>query len=192
MINLANKYTMTFPYTEEQLHDLYVNKIHTQSEIGKMFGVSQKKVGQDLKRMGIISRRACKRNQWGESNSSWKGGRILVGSTTPEGHRISSDPKGKKKYYMVLCRNHPNSNKYGYVFEHVKVALESAGRDCLNNKFECVHHINCVKTDNKPENLIICTKDKHREYHSSLENLLKPLLENGSIGFDAERGYFVI
>lgn len=116
---------------------------------------------------------------------------MLVGSTTPEGHRINSDSCGKKKYYMVLCHNHPNANKDGYVFEHIKIALEAAGREKLE-KGECVHHINCIKTDNRAENLCICTKDVHRGYHASLENLVPALLKKGSIGFDPEKGYYVV
>lgn len=187
---MANKYTYSAPYTESELFEMYVNRNMTQAEIGIKYGISQHKVWKDCKRMKISSRVAAKRDQLGNKNSSWKGGKILVGSTTPEGHRIETDKTGKKKYYMVLCHGHPNANKDGYVFEHVKVALEHAKRDKLE-KDECVHHINCVKTDNRPENLVICLKSKHRDYHASLENLINPLLQKGAIGFDADKGYFV-
>lgn len=188
---MSNKYTYSVPFTEEQLYDAYVNKGMSQYECAELFGTSQKVVWRAMKKMGIKARKAAKRDQFGEKNSSWKGGRILVGATTPEGYRIASDTRGKKKYYMVLCRSHPNANKYGYVFEHIKVALESAGREKLE-KDECVHHINCIKTDNRSENLQICSKAKHRDYHAGLENIVPELLERGIIEFDADAGYFIV
>lgn len=187
---MSNKYTYSVPFTEEELYDAYVNDGLNQYECALKFGTTQKVVWRAMKKMQIPARKAAKRDQYGPKNSSWKGGRILVGSTTPEGHRIESDKRGKKKYYMVLCRNHPNANKDGYVFEHVKVALESAGREKLGAE-ECVHHINCIKTDNRPENLCICDKKTHRSYHAGLENLIPRLLASGVIGFDKEKGYFV-
>jgi hypothetical protein len=188
---MSNKYTYSAPYTEQELFNLYITKNMSQTEIGNMFGISQHKVFKDLKRMGINSRKAIKRNQFGENNSSWKGGRILVGSYTQDGHIIESHKGKPKSYYMVLCRNHPNANKEGYVFEHIKIALENAGRNSLDAINECVHHVNCVKTDNKPDNLVICTKDKHREYHSKLEVIIGELICKGMIGFDSELGYFI-
>lgn len=188
---MSNKYTYSAPYREQELYDLYVTKNMSQTEIGNMFGISQHKVWKDLKRMGINSRVAAKRNQYGEKNSSWKGGKVLVNHRTPNGHRFMSDRNTTKGYYMVLCKGHPNANKMGYVFEHVKIALEAANRDSLDSSTECVHHINFVRTDNRPDNLMICTKDKHREYHGKLENLTGELLDKGVVGFDSEQGYFV-
>lgn len=188
---MSNKYTYSVPFTEDELYNAYVNDGLNQYECAAKFGTTQKVIWHAMKKMQIPARKAAKRNQYGPNNSSWKGGRILVGSTTPDGHRIESDKKGKKKYYKILCRNHPNSDKYGYVFEHVKVALEAAGRTKLE-KDECVHHINCIKTDNRPENLCICYKKVHRGYHAGLENLIPPLLESGIIGFDKDKGYYII
>lgn len=187
---MSNKYTYSAPYTEEQLFDLYVTKNMSQTEIGEMFGFSQHKVWRDLKRMGINSRKAAKRDQLGEKNSSWKGGKILVNYKTPEGHRFLSDRNVTKGYYMVRLPGHPNAGKNGYVFEHIAVSLKSAGREKLE-PFECVHHINFIKTDNQPDNLCICTKDKHREYHGNLENLIGELFDKGIVGFDSSLGYFV-
>ena len=187
---MSNKYTCSAPYSEEELYDLYIQKNMTQAEVASLYRVSQHKVWRDLKKMGISAKPMAKRDQFGESNSSWKGGRILVGATTPVGHRIASDPVGKKKYYMVLHRDHPMARQDGYVFEHIMVALEAAGRDAIDSKSECVHHINCVKTDNRPENLVICLKTKHRDYHASLENIIGSLVDKGVVGFDPEIGYF--
>jgi hypothetical protein len=187
---LSNKYTYSAPYTEEQLFELYITKNMSQAEIGNMFGVSQHKVFKDLKRMNINSRKATKRNQFGENNSSWKGGRTLVNYKTPYGHRFLSDRNEDKGYYMVRMPDHPNSGKNGYVFEHIAIALKASNRDKLE-PFECVHHINFVRTDNDPTNLLICAKDKHREYHGKLENVVGELLDRKIVEFDSELGYFI-
>lgn len=50
---------------------------HTQEEIGKHFGVSQKVVWRFMKRHGLKARVAVKRAQWGKNNSNYKGGGIL-------------------------------------------------------------------------------------------------------------------
>lgn len=188
---MSNKYTYSAPYTEKELFELYISLNLSQSEIGKMYGISQHKVWKDLKRMGISSKKTAKRNQLRENNSSWKGGRVLVNYKTPSGNRYLSDRNKNKGYYMVLCPEHPNAQKTGYVFEHIKIALESCGREKLDKETECVHHINFIRTDNRPENLIICTKDKRREYHGKLENLVGELLDKGIVGFDAEGGYYI-
>lgn len=188
---MVNKYTMTFPYSEEELHDLYVNKGMSQKEIAVMFGVGQHKVCSDLKRMGIPARKAYKRNQFRENNSNWKGGKILVNYKTPHGYRYLSDRNPNKGYYIVRMPEHPNAWKTGYVFEHIAVALKAAGREKLDKETECVHHINFIRTDNRPENLVICTKDKHREYHGKLECLVGELLDKGIVAFDKNNGYYV-
>lgn len=47
----------------------------TQTEIAQEFGVSQKVIWRFMKNNGISARVAAKRNQYGTSNSSWKGER---------------------------------------------------------------------------------------------------------------------
>ena len=48
-------------------------------------------------------------------------------------------------------KDHPRINKKHYIFEHIIVMERKLGRRL--RKGENVHHINGVKTDNRPENL---------------------------------------
>lgn len=67
------------------------------------------------------------------------------------------------KYNRVLVRNHPKSNKYGYVLEH-RVIMENHINRLLTND-EVVHHINNNSKDNRIENLLLMTIDEHNKYH---------------------------
>lgn len=83
-----------------------------------------------------------------ENNPNWKGGK----------------KRPKSGYIMVRVEN----NKYQ--LEHRFVAEKIIGRKLL--KHEVVHHINGVKNDNRPENLVVL---KNRAEHSKThhEHLVK-------------------
>jgi len=65
----------------------------------------------------------------------------------------------------------------GWTKEHQMVAEWIAGRNLAED--EVVHHINFVKTDNRPENLKIMSKSDHDSYHTALNNNVKWSPENG-------------
>jgi hypothetical protein len=69
-------------------------------------------------------------------------------------------------YKMLLRPKHHRSNCRGYVMEHILVAEKFYRRKLLDN--EIVHHINGIKDDNRPENLVIMDAKDHKKMHSFL------------------------
>jgi hypothetical protein len=69
-------------------------------------------------------------------------------------------------YRMVRAPEHHRANSASYVREHILVAEEKYKRKILKN--EIVHHINGIKTDNRPENLeVIESRGNHQKHHLS-------------------------
>lgn len=73
-----------------------------------------------------------------ENNPAWKGGSYI---------------EPDKGYRMILMRDHPRARANGYVLEHILVMEKKLGR--LLEPEEEVHHRNHIKTDNRPDNLIV-------------------------------------
>jgi hypothetical protein len=62
---------------------------------------------------------------------------------------------------LVKVPEHPR-NKSGWVFEHTLVAEREYG---YLDRWETVHHINEIKTDNRIENLFVCNRPQHDVAH---------------------------
>lgn len=172
---MTNKYTYKFPCDEETLFRLYVTEKKTQTEVADVLRCSQHVIWKALKKMSIPTRPAVKRNQYRENNSTWKGGRILIG-TVAEGKFSCGG------YWYILKPDHPNAIKNGYVAEHTLVATEKRGYPL--EKGECVHHKDMNKRNNHPDNLIICNRKQHRNFHLQLELMAIELYRRGLITFD--------
>lgn len=82
-----------------------------------------------------------------EKHPLWKGGR----RNTVNG------------YIMVNVPNHPRAYR-NEVYEHIIIAERKLGRYLEDN--ERVHHINGIKYDNRPENIMIFGSHKeHMRHH---------------------------
>jgi hypothetical protein len=66
-------------------------------------------------------------------------------------------------YIAVWMPDHPRATPDGYVYEHLVVAERSLGKP-LPKKAQ-VHHVNEIKGDNAPGNLVIC---EDAAYHQLL------------------------
>ena len=82
------------------------------------------------------NRAICK---FGKDHRRWKGGKAFIGAG----------------YVLILVSRNPRK----YVFEHRLVMEKQIGRKLFDN--EVVHHINGIRADNRPENLIVMTRQTH-------------------------------
>jgi hypothetical protein len=84
---------------------------------------------------------------------------------------------GKRKGYIRICLSindffFPMAGKGHYVLEHRLVVARNIGR-CLH-RWEVVHHINGIKSDNRLSNLQLVTDERHQQI-TVLENYIKVL-----------------
>jgi len=76
----------------------------------------------------------------------WKGGRII-----------------NRSYVLLFLPDDPRADSKGYVAEHRAVWETANGRSLQPG--EQVHHINDIKDDNRPENLLALTRSEHMKLH---------------------------
>jgi HNH endonuclease len=124
----------------------------TQLQVAERFGYTQRAVFKLFKKAGYKSRGLGKRNQEGENNDNWNGG------------------KTKHKGY-VLVRNpeHPRASN-GYVYEHILVMEKHLGRYLAWKEHghpdnEIIHHKNKNRKDNRLSNLVLTTPAEHLNIH---------------------------
>jgi len=118
-------------------------------KLAKEWGCTVQTLYKRLRALGIKTRKggdATIGTQAKENNPNWKGGRPL-------------DASG----YVVI--NYGGSQ----IREHRVVAEKMLNRKL--NKDEVVHHINGIKNDNRPENLMVMTQSEHLKHHRKLAAL---------------------
>jgi hypothetical protein len=93
-------------------------------------------------------------NRTGAKNPMWKGGRSIASNG----------------YVLIrVGKDHHLADVRGYAYEHRLVAEQKLGRRLLPG--EIPHHINGVKTDNRPENIDVVASIfdhlvKHRRHNT--------------------------
>lgn len=80
--------------------------------------------------------------------------------------------KHTKGYILIHYPEHPRAHN-GYVLEHIVVAEQKVGRPLLVQ--EQVHHLNSVKSDNRPENLVVLSAKEHSHIHKGHRKVVECL-----------------
>lgn len=78
--------------------------------------------------------------------------------------------RGVRGYVMISMPDHPNAAANGKVYEHVLVASRAMGKPLP--KGAVVHHVNGLRWDNRPENLVVCQDES---YHKLLHKRMRQL-----------------
>jgi len=126
---------------KDEIIHLYTQEKLSGKQVGERVGYSKHTIWRILKKYGI-PRRKGGRLMFGERNPAWKGGSHI----TPFG------------YKRILVGNHPRANN-GYVFEHI-IVWEKTHNQSVPKGY-VIHHLNGIKTDNRPENLIAMKRSEH-------------------------------
>lgn len=108
----------------------------------------------------------------------------LAWATKRQRMPVGSRRKDAHGYWLVKTRE--GGGRWDK--EHVIVAEKVAGRRLRAG--EHVHHINCVRDDNRPENLAILSASAHASAHHSLNALVPSLIRDGLIVFCRDSGRY--
>ena len=95
-----------------------------------------------------------------EETSGWRGGRQV----------------DKQGYVMVKRPDHPAARRDGYVLVHRMIYEDSRGVRLPGNVL--VHHINGIKDDNRPENLVAFTRVEHLRAHTIANEVIGLFLDD--------------
>ena len=145
-----------FHIAKQKLAELYWEKGLSQADIEKIYNVSPQHISDLMMEQGVPTRDHRKamalalakgkgNTRRGSKHNAWKGGR-----------HVSSGG-----YVLIYFPNHPAADKNRYVSEHRLVWEQTHNR--LLPEGWVIHHLNGIKTDNRPENLVAMPLKKHSQ-----------------------------
>lgn len=147
------------------------NKMITEEEVEARIA-SGESIRSIANSFGVTHQAICwRRDQWGAKRTR---------KPTHPGRRRSGG-RFVDKWGYIRVRTSNKAGQTAYTAEHVLVMEESLGRKLESG--EVVHHINGLKDDNRPENLVVTTRIGHMTIHKDLEALAMELVRKGSIVF---------
>lgn len=136
------------------IKDLYLNKKLSSMEIAEKFNCSPTNIQSYLKRMG------CTRSMSEANKIAIAHGRVKS--------RRKEKRIGSGGYIYIRKPGHPRTTHEGCVLEHI-VVWEEYHKKPLPEGWQ-IHHINGIKTDNRPSNLVALPPVKHRAKYTNLLN----------------------
>ena len=145
----------------EKIKELYMQD-YSIVPIATMLGIGKSTVSFHVKRLGIsrtkseagqlASKMGKFRNRKAENHPNWKGGQ----------------PKPRNGYIFIYAPEHPRASpEKPYVQEHILVWEKAHNRPLPNDYV--IHHINGIRNDNRPRNLLALPKGKHHGKMLELE-----------------------
>ncbi len=146
-----------------RLYELYVKKQLSTREIAPILGLTSKTdVLNYLKRAGIARRDNTEATLLSMEKKLGRPVKRL-------GDRFTN------QYGYVLVKNprHHRANSLGYVFEHILVWEEN--HVSLVPPTWQIHHLNGIRNDNRPENLVAMPGRKHQLLIKALQEKIKSL-----------------
>lgn len=150
--------------SNEEIKRLYIEENLGSPEIGKRLNCDPGTVRGRLKIMGCIRNRTDALKlafKMKGKPPNYKGGRVVTGAG----------------YIWVLSRDHKRANKGGYVFEHILVWEQYHQKPVP--KGWLIHHINGIKSDNRPENLVAMKAGEHIHQNEPYKKRIRMLeIEN--------------
>lgn len=173
--------TASKPLTKGELEDLYVNKKMGRPAISKLTGIS----GDRLKWLFYIYDISCRSRA--ESNKlSWEAKRARGDILYKKNGRIESNG-----YVLIISKGHPRAyGKGGYVLEHILVWEETHQKPLPKGWH--VHHINGIRADNRPENLLGLPSSRHSLVIPKLKERIRQLeIENRQLHRALEDGQMI-
>lgn len=174
-------------------------------EMAANLGIKEKAVRHILSKLGIKLRES------GKLSKSWRKEEIeilsrpdltdyekvkLLPERTDASVRVQRRRRNFKSRAVVFNRQFEHlgytliRKNNGYVRRCRDVAETMLDRELDAN--ESVHHINGIKSDDRPENLWVCTRGCHSTLHSQTMALIHKLMETGIVEFDREKGEYVL
>ena len=118
--------------------------------LGRMFRIHESSIADRLRAAGCTMRPASYPPRHGADNPAWKGGR----SKLPTGYVLAYVGSGKKHRY-----------------EHRVVMERVLGRPLKRS--EHVHHLNGIRDDNRPSNLVALDASAHKKEGPTFVRLLQ-------------------
>lgn len=184
--------------SEKELEDLYINQKLTTTEIGKLCGRGREAIRQRLIKFRIERRdpkechygykptketlikqseglRGEKHPLWGKHHSKTTREKMKqshLGQFKGENHyNWKGGIHNNNGYIYVSMPEHPQANSKGYVGRAHLVAEKALGRMLNTKKGEMTHHINEIKNDDRPQNILICLVGYHKSLHHKMKKL---------------------
>lgn len=131
----------------DQLYNLYWGQSFSIPQIARELKIGIDVVQRAMRDFKIPVRNRSEasrlRQVKGDKSPSWKGGKT----------------KSTQGYNLIRQLEHPRAGKSGYVAEHILI-WEEVHNKVLPEGW-VIHHLNGIKDDNRPENLVAFSSTKH-------------------------------